>query len=146
MVAVLVVAVGVVGMAALQAQTLRNAQSSAQRTQASVLAYSMFETMRATIDVDAARDATAILQGFNTAKICSLQDAANLNTILRQWIKSVKETIGDKNDPTTCAQINCTGRTCTISIFWNDERGSGKRGTSDADDLRNFRYVAQAVF
>lgn len=138
MVAVLVVSVGFIGMAVLQLQTLRNAQSSVQRTQAAALAYSIFETMRAAIDVNAIATPDTVLAGFNIAKTCIRQNGTAL-TPSQRWINSIKDTIGA--DASTCGQIACSGRTCTVSIFWNDERASGDRTA-----LRDFAYVARATF
>ncbi|MBS0200234.1 MAG: type IV pilus modification protein PilV, partial [Proteobacteria bacterium] len=47
MIAVLVLAIGILGIAALQAVTLKNAGSSAERTQASIHMYEMGDLLRA---------------------------------------------------------------------------------------------------
>ncbi|WP_161809389.1 type IV pilus modification protein PilV, partial [Stenotrophomonas nitritireducens] len=47
MVAVLVLAIGVLGVAALQAITLKNSSSSASRSQAAIQIYSMMDIIRA---------------------------------------------------------------------------------------------------
>ena len=64
LVAVLVLAIGLLGIAALQATTLRNSQSSIERTQAVVQTYTILDAMRANLNV--ARGG-----GYNMALTCA---------------------------------------------------------------------------
>ena len=50
MVAVLVLSIGILGLAALQATALRNNQSALERSQGVVNTYSMVDAMRANVD------------------------------------------------------------------------------------------------
>jgi type IV pilus assembly protein PilV len=49
LVAVLILAIGLLGVAALQATALRNSQSAMERSQGVVHAYAVFDSMRASV-------------------------------------------------------------------------------------------------
>lgn len=51
MISVLVLGVGMLGIAAMQATALRNSQSSLERSQAVIQAYTIFDAMRANLAV-----------------------------------------------------------------------------------------------
>jgi type IV pilus assembly protein PilV len=120
LVAVLILALGLLGMAGLQSKSLRASQSSYARTQAVMLSYYMLDAMRA--------DRNAALGGnYNTPNLCS--SGAVTGTALpdnnrKHWIDSMKKSLGDINS--TCGAIDCdaTGL-CTVKIIWNDERAGG---------------------
>lgn len=117
LIAVVVLSFGLLGMAALQINALKNSQSSFQRTQAVMLSYFMLDAMRA-------NRADAIGGNYNLAKTCAIPvQAGNLVSHDRHfWITALKENIGDL--ATTCGEIACAGATCTVRIYWNDNRGT----------------------
>ena len=121
LVAILVLAIGLLGMAALQATTLRNGQSARERTQAVMQTYAIIDAMRANRDV-------AIAGGYNRSLPASgdacthpsgtSQAAADIST----WLASFNTTMGEA----ACGAISCgTNAVCTVTIRWNDERGTG---------------------
>jgi len=140
MVAVLVVAIGIVGMAALQAKTLRNAFSSQQRQQAVLLMHSLFESMQSTVDNRPATQTTqAALANFVLPRTCTIPTA--VNTARDRWLLGVKQTLGsNRDDDGTCAAVACATQTlgaparsvtqCTATIEWNDEGGSNDRAAT----------------
>lgn len=128
LVAVLILALGLLGMAGLQANALKTNQSSYARGQAVMLSYYMLDAMRAD-------RAAAISLTYNTgavsagviAPICNalaITGASLADNNRRDWIQSLKTNLGDEN--TTCGAINCdvTG-VCTIQITWDDSRAGG---------------------
>ncbi len=129
LVAVLILALGLLGMAGLQANSLKTSQSSYARGQAVMLSYYILDAMRAD-------NAAALSLAYNTGSvsggvigpICSsgaITGAASLaNNNLKDWIDSLKANLGDEN--TTCGAINCdvTG-ICTVQITWDDSRAGG---------------------
>lgn len=125
MVSVLVLGVALLGIAAMQATALRNGQSSLERSQVVAYSYSILDAMRAN------RDA-ALSGAYNLAGMqCELPDGGTLaQDDLRQWILSLKQGMsGDPTtDVTTCGQVTCAAGVCTITIQWDDTRGT----TSDA--------------
>lgn len=115
MVSVLILAVGLLGVAAMQAIALRGGQSSLESTQAVIQTNAILEVIRANRD-DAAT--------FNTA---GMRCAAGVgNPLLEQWLVDLKATVGTAGDATTCGQIvGCPGA-CVITVRWNDQRAGGQ--------------------
>ena len=117
MVAVAILAFGMLGIAALQATAMRNGKSSAERSRAVVATYSILERMRANY-------AVAGNGGYDLAAMtCDSPNAGDLAaTDLHEWIESLHEQLG----PTACGQIvDCGSDACTIIVQWDDSRGTG---------------------
>ena len=115
LIAVLIMAIGLLGIAAMQATTLRNSQSSVERTQAVVQTYTILDAMRA--NIDAARGG-----GYNLAMTCTAPSGGTLITNdQRFWLQAVKTNLGSS----ACGQIDCVANACTISVKWDDSRGKG---------------------
>lgn len=115
LVAVLVLAIGLLGVAALQATALRNSQSSLERSQSVIHIYSILDAMRA--NADAARAG-----GYNMPLTCAVPGGGSITANdQRQWIQTIQDNLG----PTACGQVNCVGPTCTIRVQWDDSRAGG---------------------
>lgn len=116
LVAVLVLAIGLLGVAAMQATALRNSQSSLERSQGVIHAYAILDAMRA--NPDAARAGT-----YNIGMTCAVPTAAgNLVEIDRRaWIAAIQQDLGQSG----CGQIACPAGLCTVTVRWDDSRGSG---------------------
>lgn len=124
LVAVLVLAVGMLGIAAMQAVSLRNSQSSFERTQAVMESYSILDAVRARGGGNSgAYNAPTLMCEPPEAGVSGAQDD------LRAWIESLKENI----NATACGRVNCDGLTCLVEVQWNDSRGSG-----DEDELQEY--------
>ena len=124
MVSVLVLAVGLLGIAAMQSLALRGGQGSLESSQAVMQTGSILEAMRANPGVD-----------YTMAKQCSVPTgtASLVAYDRREWIRALKNTIGsgELTDTTTCGQIACNAGVCTVTVFWNDVRaGSDQGGTA----------------
>ncbi len=114
LVAVLVLAIGLLGVAAMQATALRNSQSSLERSQGVMHVYTILDAMRA--NPEAARSG-----GYNMGMTCAPPAAGSLITSdQRQWISVLQQNLG----VTACGQVNCVGPICTIIVRWDDSRGS----------------------
>ena len=123
LIAVLVMAIGLLGIAAMQASALRNSQSALERSQAVVHSYAALDAMRANL-------AAARAGNYNMdALVCSVPAAgASLaSKDQNRWIDAIQATLGD----TACGQISCAQiagtdeRDCAITVQWNDTRGTG---------------------
>lgn len=116
MIAVIILGVGLLGIAALQTTALRNSQSSLERTQAVIQSYSIIDAMRAN------RNA-ALSNEYNLSSMtCEAPSSGTLaQTDVSQWIASLNSTLGGAN---TCGQINCNGGVCTVTVQWDDSRAS----------------------
>ena len=120
LVAVLVMGVGLLGIAAMQTTALRNSQSSLERSQSVVQTYSILEAMRA-------NRADAVAGAYNTnGWMCVVPAGGTPATNDRAaWITSLKATMGVAGDTTTCGQIACGNNSaCTITVRWDDQRAS----------------------
>ena len=115
LVALLILAVGILGFAALQVTALRGGSSSHLRSQAVLIAYDVMDRLRAN------RNA-AIAGNYNIA----LGDAAPIgdgnpplaDDDLADWYNTYLALLPDSG-----AQISCdTEAFCTVTIVWNDSR------------------------
>lgn len=122
LVAVLILALGLLGMAGLQSKSLRANQSSYARSQAVMFSYYILDAMRADRD-------TALIGTYNTDTISNLCGPGALtppssladNTRIH-WINSMRDNLGDS----TCGAIACNSAgLCTVKVIWNDERAGG---------------------
>lgn len=123
MVSVLILAVGLLGIAAMQALALRSGQGSLESTQAVMATSSMLEAIRAN---------RGQADSYNMAKTCVAPTGATtlVGNDQAAWISTLKSTIGvGAADTTTCGQIaNCddaNATNCTITVFWDDRRAGG---------------------
>ena len=117
LIAVLVLAIGLLGIAAMQATALRNTQSSLERSQAVIQTYAILDAMRA--------NPTGT---YNLAETCTMpatpDTGANLAAKdISRWLTNLHTAMGDV--ATTCGSINCVGGVCTVTVKWDDTRGSG---------------------
>jgi len=133
MISVLIMGIGLLGIAAMQATALRNGQSSLERTQAVVQSYAILDVMRAN-RVD------AIAGYYNTTGADPQCDAADPDVSqptgqqsaqaeVNTWLGALKRSVGVAGDTTTCGRIACatnsiSGGTCTVTVQWDDSRGS----------------------
>lgn len=114
LVAVLVLAIGLLGVAAMQATALRNSQSSLERSQGVMHVYTILDAMRA--NPNAARAGA-----YNMGMTCAVPGAGNLvANDKRAWIDMLQQNLG----PAACGQVACAGDLCTISVRWDDTRGT----------------------
>ena len=124
LISVLVLSIGLLGIAAMQSLALRGGQGSLESSQAVMQTGSILEAMRANPGVD-----------YTMAKQCSVPTgtASLVAYDRREWIRALKNTIGsgELTDTTTCGQIACNAGVCTVTVFWNDVRaGSDQGGTA----------------
>lgn len=114
LIAVLIMAIGLLGIAALQATALRNSQSALQRSQATMQTYAILDAMRANV-------AAARIGQYNLAMTCAPPDAGSLiASDLHNWIGSMKDSLG----PSACGKITCGSLDCEIGVEWDDSRGT----------------------
>jgi len=122
LIAVLVLSIGFLGIAALQAKSLSTNNSSMSRTQAVIASYSILDAMRA--------DRTNALAGaYNqtvTANNCPTLGSGLSSDQLSVWCTELENALGGASADTT-GNVTClaTGD-CTITIQFDDSRaGAG---------------------
>lgn len=119
LIAVLILAIGMLGVAAMQSMSLRNSLSALERSQATVQTYAIMDAMRANI-ADARNDQYNL--ALAAAPCAPPAAGGTLATQdLNNWITSLKATLG----PSACGAVACAANVCEVTIRWNDERGTG---------------------
>jgi len=113
MIAVLVLAIGILGIAALQSITLKNTGSSASRTQAAMQVYSMLDIIRAD---------RANLGTYNT-NIYTAGDGTGTPGTMQGWLDGLKTTVA----PDAKGKVICDANsmTCSVGVQWSDVRATG---------------------
>ena len=136
LVAVIVLSIGLVGVAGLQAVSLKNNQSAFMRSQASALAYDLADRMRANVPGANANmydpTAKAATASCKTATGCTTQQMAQND--LFEWDAAITTYLPDgqgfvcidstPNDGTSFADPQCdgTGTLFAVKIWWDDDR------------------------
>ena len=118
LVAILVLSIGLLGLAGLMASSIRNNHSAYQRTQATWLAYDMIDRMR----VNRA-NAISSTNNYNIAIGAATSGSANLaGADVTSWKTTLANALpaGDGS-----VAVDSTSRAVTIIIQWNDSRGTG---------------------
>jgi len=117
LVAVLVLSIGLLGLAGLQLRTLRDNQSALERGVAVIETQAIADAMRADrinasnglFDITLTDDKPTDLSTF-------------ANAALEAWRSNLVE--GSLGDDAT-GQVDCNGFLCTIIVQWDDSRGTG---------------------
>ncbi len=144
MIAMVIFAVGVLGLAGMQALALENSFESASRNQAIILAYSMSDRMLANRQGgDAYRIDSALTPTPQTD--CSIAECATTAEIVMydqsEWKQTLAQQLLAGDGSITGASPNFT-----ITVFWDEDR-TGATGTNckpqDVTDLRCFTLQVQ---
>ncbi len=115
LVALLIVSIGLLGIAAMQSLALRNTGSSMERSQAVIQTYSYVDVLRANRD-------RAVLSQLDMNMVCDAENLPSSQTEQRNWISQLHLTLG----PGSCGEVECLGGgKCTITVQWNDTRAEG---------------------
>lgn len=131
MVAVLILGIGMLGMAALQSMTLKNSASSAGRTQAVIQTYSVLDALR--IDRVQAAAGRYNVASWSCAAQTATQGQNKDYSVFNNWLAGVQATLGD---PNACGKVDCgtdlySHPVCTVGIRWNDSRATGGKVVAD---------------
>jgi type IV pilus assembly protein PilV len=131
LVALLITSFGLLGMAALQARAVKGNHSSMQKTQATIMSYYILDLMR--VDRDNAK-----LLNYNTGSldgsgkigpICNpaaITGTTLADNNLKDWITSLKASIGNSADSTSCGAVLCDADgNCRVQVRWDDTRAGG---------------------
>lgn len=130
LVAVVLLSVGLLGLAGLQASGMRVGQSSTHRSQAALLAQDMIERMRANV-------AAAGAYGHELG--AAAPPCASVATCdLRDWQMRLRAL------PAGTGAVTVTGHQATVLVQWDDSRGAGVlRDSVAADAARNSQRTTQ---
>lgn len=115
LIAVLIMAIGMLGIAAMQAAALKNSGSAMERSQAVIQTYSYLDLLRARRD-------DAVTSKLDMAMTCDAENLPSTSVEQRNWINQLHETLG----PESCGAVDCLGGgKCTITVQWDDSRIKG---------------------
>jgi len=148
MVAMVIFAVGMLGLAGIQALSLEGSHSSYSRSQAVLLAYEMVDRMKANSSAGANYISTAATAVAQPATLCdgATCGAAQMASFdLWQWKQAIQNSLLSGKGSVASATVG-TITTYTISVHWDEDR-TGVTGTDcppdDANDLRCFQLITQ---
>ncbi len=136
LVSMLVLSIGLVGVAALQGVSLKSTQSAFMRSQASALAYDLADRMRANLTSAKSNlyvpGSAALVTGCRSTTGCTPQDLANND--LAEWNAAITTYLpmgqgfvcidSTPNDGASAASPACdgTGTQHAVKIWWDDDR------------------------
>ena len=112
LVALLVLSIGLLGVAALQVSALQTNQGAHVRSQASVLAYDIADRMRA-------NRAVALAGGYNVLYTVTPSGGALNELDLQNWKAALTNTL-----PTGQGEISLVGSIALIRVRWTDKSGT----------------------
>lgn len=134
LIAIVILAFGMLGVAALQAASLRNGQSALERSQATVETYAILDAMRA-------NRASALIGLYNLDPMtCDAPDLDPANLVANDqhnWITSLKSRLG----PAACGDIVCATLACTITVQWDDSRGTTVNSLAEQTKAQTYTVV-----
>jgi len=117
LIAILVLSIGLLGLAGLMASSMRNSHSAYQRTQATWLAYDMIDRMRVNRDV-----AIASTNNYNITLATATSSSTGLAGIdVTGWKTTLANALPAGNG--SVAVVSGT-RAVTVIVQWNDSRGT----------------------
>lgn len=138
LISVFVLAVGVLGIAAMQANALRNNQGAYEQSAAVFLSHSILDAMRASMIANAARPGEMVVRpDYNTGGyLCNVSETSGGSLAandLKRWIKNIQDNLnGGATSTDACGQVECSAsdpNLCTARVRWNSSRTLGGSST-----------------
>ena len=143
LITVIILSIGLLGVAALQARSLQENQSAVLRTQANILAYDILERMRS--NRAQARKSTGGynigIDGSIPTKITTPASADNIRqNDLNEWCTAINTLPQDDDESTECkGEVVCNAAgLCKITVQWFD-----KTFQDDADQTQTLTVTSQ---
>jgi type IV pilus assembly protein PilV len=132
LVAVLVLSIGFLGIAALQARSLSMNNSAMARSVATMDSYSILDAMRA--DLVNAQNGAYNTSSPLAANACPTSTGTLADTQLTQWCQQLGAGLGVSGS--TTGNINCTGSlgVCTITVTYDDSKS--RSSASDTSTMQ----------
>lgn len=123
LVAVLILSIGLLGVAFVQTRSLSGNNSSMARSMAVIASYSILDAMRA----DRARAASGEYDGQIAADNCPTAGSSLKSVQLSAWCAELGARLGAAG--TTVGAIDCEAGACTVTITFDDS-GIGIGGSA----------------
>lgn len=138
LIAIAVLAIGLLALARMQAFGLLNVERAYQRSQATVLAYAIADKMRANVSnvndylsSNMSPDAAAAQSGCKTTSGCSR--AAMAENDLYEWNTALQSEL-----PGAAGNVTLAAGNYTVAIVW-DDNGDGVANSSDPSFQMSFQ-------
>lgn len=141
LISVLVISIGLLGMAGLQTTGIQQSHNSYLKTQASMLAYDMADRMRSNLQGVAAGHYNSIDNGSldlisteptcSDANACTAQELADID--IYQWTSGADTGSIAATLPSGHGMVSSNAGIFTITVLW-DENRTGATGTDCAGD------------
>ena len=132
LVAMVVLAIGLLGLAGLQATSIQSNHSAYYRSQATLLASDLADRMRAN-RTEALTNAYVI--DFPTSSTSNSVTGTSAEKDIAEWLNQLAQTL-----PEGTGKIEKDGTLVTISIRWNDTRGQIKASGDNDPHNETFAY------
>lgn len=141
LVSIVVLSIGLLGMAALQASTLRNNQSANYRTQASNLAYELIDTARGYQARQNTANVQSLLAPMQTwTAICAVNSAPTYNNCTQgaltcdrlRWANKLCRSMPNGRGQVT--GYDAAAGTFTLEICWSDDRTQSTTPSAGCND------------
>ncbi|MCQ4318308.1 type IV pilus modification protein PilV [Stutzerimonas zhaodongensis] len=136
LVAMLILSVGLLGLAGMQMTALQSNQSAYYRSQATVLAYDVIDRMRAN-RADALNGVYDIALKNETCNPQLAPSGTLAQRDVAEWLNSLSCLLS----PDARGSVVRNGRLFTVSIEWNDNRG--RIDDAEENDRETFVYRTQ---
>lgn len=117
LVAMIILAIGMVGIVMMQVRALKASQSAADRSTAMLLTYSVASALQADRPGAAKGDYNKTVKADTSSSGDSLA-----SSVQADWVKALQN-LGDKAELT----VSCSGTTtkkCTVTVQWDDSRAA----------------------
>jgi type IV pilus assembly protein PilV len=147
LISVLVLAIGLLGAAAIQLNALKYTDSSTMTSQASFIAYDMMDRIRANVDGNAVSNGTTDVLSTYAISATAAASAGNLNDARVQDLADFKNNIAAFGGSTAQGSIVIAKPVVTITITWDDSRAvlgnDAVRATNPTSTLRTFTLASR---
>ncbi|WP_455366420.1 type IV pilus modification protein PilV [Kaarinaea lacus] len=147
LISVLVISIGLLGMAGLQTTGIQQSHNSYLKTQASMLAYDMADRMRSNLQGVAAGNYNAVDNGaldlIADEPVCAQTDACTASEIadidIYQWTSADDTGSIASTLPSGHGTVSNNAGIFTITVMW-DENRTGQTGTDcEGDPAENLK-------
>lgn len=119
LVTVFILSVGLLGLAGMHFQGLKNNQSAYFRSQATILAYTVLDTMRA-------NRANALEGDYDIAMGAASSSKGIAGTDLGYWKRALSSALPSGDGSIDCNQVTSV---CVVTVQWDDTVGLGGSAT-----------------
>lgn len=139
LISLLVLSIGMLGLAGLQLFSLRNNQGAMERSMAIVETHSIADAMRAD-------RANALAGGFNTDSESEEESAGTsfASQAIATWQENLVRNLGPRAvGDIQCETAGADAGVCTITVSWTDDRSVGS--TTDERQSTSAREVVTVV-